>query len=73
MNHYPLIGRKVPRGCDDATGTANPFAHIDCPKCRSFLASKVALDSAEAARTKNRQHAGLLAGTSKHFAGILAA
>lgn len=73
MNHYPLVGRKVPRGCEDVSGTANPFAHIDCPKCRARLANKVALDSAEAARTSNKQHATLLMGTSKHFAGALAA
>lgn len=47
-NHYPLIGRKVPGSCADAIGTADPFAHIECPKCRARLAAKVAADTATA-------------------------
>jgi len=38
MNHYPLIGRKVPSSCNDADGTANPFASVTCLACRARLA-----------------------------------
>lgn len=41
MNHYPLIGRKVPASCNDAGGTADPFATVTCPKCRARLAKAV--------------------------------
>jgi hypothetical protein len=48
-NHYPLIGRKVPGSCNDQFGTADPFAHVECPKCRARLEAKVAADTATAA------------------------
>lgn len=54
-NHYPLIGRKVPRSCEDAFGTADPFAHVECPKCRARLEWKVAADKAAAAEFKPSQ------------------
>lgn len=41
-NHFPNFGRKVPGSCADPLGSADPFAHIDCPKCRERIAAQVA-------------------------------
>ena len=40
-NHYPIFGRKVPTSCNDAGGTANPFAAVTCPHCRDRLHKSV--------------------------------
>ena len=60
MNHYPLIGRKVPGSCADPLGTADPWAHIECPKCRARLEAKVAADNAEADRAGDQTQLGRL-------------
>lgn len=73
MNHYPLIGRTVPRSCADASGTADPFAAITCPKCRERLASKVRHEARQSHEGETAGHRKLHAGTARHFADILAA
>ena len=49
INHYPIFGRNVPKGCADTSGTASPFAPITCPCCRARLAKQVAAKRAGAA------------------------
>lgn len=48
MNHYPVIGRRVPASCKDAGGTADPHTSIDCPKCRARVKQQVAAKRAGA-------------------------
>lgn len=73
MNHYPVIGRKVPASCDDANGTANPFASIDCPRCRGRLQIKVTEHEKEALRHKDgSQEREFFSADAKHYARVLA-
>ena len=72
-NHYPLIGRNVPRGCGLPGDTANPFAAITCPACRARLEKKVALENAAFASAATRQERSLHQSTARQFAQVLAA
>lgn len=71
-NHYPLIGRNVPRSCGAAGDTANPWAAITCPSCRARLERKVANEEVEAAaHPATSQEHRFHAGTADYYRRIL--